>query len=406
MTEDQVRELGPAFAAYLARFRPDLGREQNAGHFADYCRGLLSDLPRKSVEPIALASGTAVRTLQEFLKTCAWDHPAARDHLQGLLADALAAQPDDGLGTIGIVDETSALKQGDRTPGVQRQYLGCVGKKQNGIVTVHLAAARGRFKALLDAELYLPQSWDADRPRCEAADIPADVVYRAKWRIALELLGRADGNGHHFDWVVFDEGYGGKPEFLAALDDTGQRYVGEVPATFAVRLGRSAQTTAAQDVFARPAGRRVRPRAFRVGHQTGPASVWQAKAVWVRLGSERHPGHRLAIARNRSTGEVKYFLTNAPAAVGLSRALVVGFRRWHVEHAFRVAKSEVGLSHYEGRSYVGLMRHLVLCLVVLGFVSVHTQRLRGEKPRPDPRAGVPGPERPVRCHVPAASRGE
>jgi SRSO17 transposase len=403
MTEAQIRDLGPAFARYLARYRPYLGREQNVGHFADYCRGLLTDLPRKSVEPIALGSGTAVRTLQAFLKTCAWGHPDVRDHLQRHLADVLAGQPDDGCGTIGIVDETSVVKQGDQTPGVQRQYLGCVGKLQNGIVTVHLAAARGRFKALLDGELYLPESWDADRERCADADIPDGVVYRAKWRIALELLDRAEGNGHHFDWVVFDEGYGCRPGFLTALGETERRYVGEVPANFAVRLGRSAATVAARDVFARPEVRRRRVRSSAVTHETGPASVWQAKAVWVRLGGEGSAGHRLVIARSRSTGEVKYFLTNAPAAVGLSRVLVVGFRRWHVEHTFRVAKSEVGLAHYEGRSYVGLMRHLVLCLVVLGFVATHTQRLRGEKPGPDPGAGVPGAQRSVWGGVPAAA---
>src|SRR3954470_2335004 len=129
MTEQEIKDLGPAFAAHLRRFRDGFGQARTAAHFGTYCRGLLTDLPRKSVEPIALASGTAVRTLQEFLKTCAWDHPAARDHLQGLLAAALTTQSDDGCGTIGIVDETSAVKQGDKTPGVQRQYLGCVGKK-------------------------------------------------------------------------------------------------------------------------------------------------------------------------------------------------------------------------------------------------------------------------------------
>ena len=157
------------------------------------------------------ACGTAVRTLQEFLKTCDWSHPDVRDHVQTCLAHALARQPDDGCGTVGIVDENRAVKQGDKTPGVQRQYLGCVGKAQNGVVTVHRAVARGRFKALLDGELYRPRSWDDDRDRCAAAAIPADVVYRAKWRIALELLGRADGNGHRFDGVTFDEGYGASP---------------------------------------------------------------------------------------------------------------------------------------------------------------------------------------------------
>ena len=208
------------------------------------------------------------------------------------------------------------VRQGDRTPGVQRQYLGCVGKTQNGIVTVHPAVARGRFQARLDAELYLPASWDADRDRCRDAGIPDEVTYRAKRRLARGLLGRADGNGHRLDWVVFDEGYGGKPEFLAARGPTGQRYVGEVPANLAVRVGRSAAATAARGVFARPAARRVRARAFRAGHETGPVSAWQAKGARVQLGHDRRPGHRLVVARSRSTGEVKYFITNAPAGVG------------------------------------------------------------------------------------------
>ena len=113
--------------------------------------------------------------------------------------------------------------------------------------------------------------------------------------------------------------------------------------------------------------------------------------------------HRLLLARNRATGEVKYFVTNARPGVGLKRVLVAAFTRWQVEHVIRLAKSEVGLTHYEGRHYRGLMRHLVLCTLVLGFVALHTERLRGEKPGPDAGAGVPGPERPVRRAAPAGA---
>src|SRR5579864_3711559 len=158
MTEQEIAGMTPAFAAYLGRFRDCFVQKRTAAHFDNYCRGLLSDLPRKSVEPIALACGTAVRTLQEFLTTAAWDHGQARDRLQRRLADHLGSLPADPLGTVGIIDETSCLKQGDQTPGVQRQYLGCAGKIANGIVTVHIGVARGRFQALLDADLYLPRS--------------------------------------------------------------------------------------------------------------------------------------------------------------------------------------------------------------------------------------------------------
>jgi hypothetical protein len=111
----------------------------------------------------------------------------------------------------------------------------------------------------------------------------------------------------------------------------------------------------------------------------------------------------LVVAINESTAEVKYFVTNA-ADEPLSRVLRVAFRRATIEHSFRVAKSEAGLMHYEGRQWVGLVRHLVLGLIVLGFVSVHTDRLRGEKPARDDGAGVPGAERPVRVDVPSEAR--
>src|SRR4051794_16784540 len=105
MTEQEIASLGPAFAAYLRRFPGCFGQAGTAGHFGPYCRGLLSDLPRKSVEPIALAAGTAVRTLQEFLVTARWDHAAARDTLQTHLGEVIAGLPADPLGTVGVVDE-------------------------------------------------------------------------------------------------------------------------------------------------------------------------------------------------------------------------------------------------------------------------------------------------------------
>ena len=126
MTEQEIAGLGPAFASYLGRYRDCFLQKRSAAHFDTYCRGLLSDLPRKSVEPIALLAGTAVRTLQEFLVTSQWDHEMMRDRLQQNLAQTVALLPNDLMGTVGVIDETSCRKWGDQTPGAQRQYLGCV----------------------------------------------------------------------------------------------------------------------------------------------------------------------------------------------------------------------------------------------------------------------------------------
>jgi SRSO17 transposase len=397
MTDQEITRVGSAFAAFLRRFRDCFRQDRTAGHFDSYCRGLLSDLPRKSVEPIALACGTAVRTLQEFLITADWDHDAARDTLQRHLADVLRALPADPLGTVGVIDETRCLKKGDRTPGVQRQYLGCAGKVDNGIVTVHVGVTHGRFQALLDAELYLPQSWDRDRDRCRRAGIPDDVRYRAKWRIALDELLRLNRNGVHFDWLVFDEGYGSMVPFLTLLSIAGQRFVAEVPVAFPARAAAGAAPRRADALLTAAAGRRG--RRYRIGRRTQPDARWRARSmrVWVR-----GRAYVLVVAVNEATAEVKYFLSNA-VSEPLRRLLAVAFRRATVEHGFRLAKSEAGLMHYEGRRYVGLVRHLVLALVVLGFVAVHTDRLRGGKPARDDGAGVPGAERPLRGGVPAAA---
>jgi SRSO17 transposase len=137
----------------------------------------------------------------------------------------------------------------------------------------------------------------------------------------------------------------------------------------------------------------------RLTRQTLGDQVWEVKAALVWLARKRGPTPQtywLIVARNVATGEVKYFVSNAPARTALLKLLRVAFRRWNVEHAFRVSKSELGFRHYEGRHYVGWQRHLVLCLLTLTFVAEHAERLRGEKSGGDARASVPGAEPAVR----------
>ena len=138
MTPDQMIVLGVAFAAHLRLFENCFVQERTVQHLHAYCRGLLSDLARKSIEPIALACGTAVRTLQEFLRDHVWDQGRMRDQLQQRLAHMPAPDTPDDLGTVGVIDETSVAKKGTKTPGVHRQWCGSRGKIDNCIVTVHL----------------------------------------------------------------------------------------------------------------------------------------------------------------------------------------------------------------------------------------------------------------------------
>jgi SRSO17 transposase len=387
MTDQEIADLGPAFSRYLGRYRDCFLQKRTAAHFHNYCRGLLSDLPRKTVEPIALAAGTAVRTLQEFLVTAAWDHDQARVLLQTHVKEHLAQLPPDDLGAVGVIDETSCRKQGDKTPGVQRQYLGCVGKIDNGIVTVHTGVAHGRFQALLDADLFLPKGWSDDRPRCEAAAIPKDKRYRAKWKLAFDQLLRLAQAGITFDWLTFDEGYGAKAPFLHLLGQLNQKFVAEVPVSFSVRAESGGKAQRADRLLTADDARRG--AWYRLKRLTTNDQRWRAARalVWVR-GRQ----YLLVVARNGVSGEVKYFVTNATAA-SVKRVLRVAFRRATIEHGFRLGKQEAGLMHYEGRHYDGLLRHLILALIVMGFVATHTDRLRGKKSAVDAGASVPGVER-------------
>src|SRR4051812_32785031 len=129
MTEQQLKALGPALAKYLDRYLFCCDYTQTFAHLGTYTRGLLSDLKRKTAQDIALKGGTPVRTMQEFLRDHVWDHDRVKQlHQQHTKEQLAAIDPADGLGTVGLIDETSAQKKGSKTPGVKRQHLGCVGK--------------------------------------------------------------------------------------------------------------------------------------------------------------------------------------------------------------------------------------------------------------------------------------
>src|SRR3989304_5571086 len=233
MDAETILRIKPTLTRFLHEFEPCMGRVTNRRHLETYVAGQLSDLRRKSVEPMADAAGQAPRTLQEFLGLLRWDEAAVRDRLQRRVARR-HAHPH----STGILDETSFAKQGEHTACVQRQYCGSRGKKDNCVVAVHLGYAAGDFHTLLAGDPSLPEeTWHEDRERCRAAGIPDDIVYRSKWQMGLEQVQRALSNGVRFAWLTFDEGYGGKPPFLrglGGLEWLGQNYVAEIPVDFMV----------------------------------------------------------------------------------------------------------------------------------------------------------------------------
>jgi SRSO17 transposase len=393
MTADQIRSLQPELAALLETFRPYMKRASNFRHLLAYVLGLLADLKRKSIEPIALAAGSAVRTLQEFLSFLDWDHEAANDHLQRLVVDCHRCER-----AIGVFDASGHVKQGHMTPGVQRQWCGETGKTDNCVVGQHLLYTDNHptnpFNCALASDLFLPEKWSEDRERCRKANIPDDVVHRPKWRMALDQLKHAIGNGVRFWFVVFDEDYGKVPQFWFELDALGQQAIGEVPKNFhvfakrpACRSMQRAHGSKRVDNLCRfsPLFREQQWRQVTVKDTTRGPAVWEVKAARVHLTDGSKPSrptdrqYGLIVARNPETSEIKYFISNASAGVSLEEMLTAAFARWHIEMWFERAKQEAGFGAFEVRTYRSLLRHWLCSRLAMYFLAAQTQRLRGEK---------------------------
>ena len=417
MDAKQMKQLKPMLNQYLRQFDDCFGRIEPTERLQAYVTGQLSDLPRKSIEPMADAAGLPPRNLQQFLSLHKWDENHMLDTLQQIVANEHPHPR-----SMGIFDETGHPKKGDKTPGVQRQWCGHAGKQDNCVVTVHLNYTAGDFHCLLDGELFLPESWAEDPLRCKEAGIPPSMTHRPKWKIALELWEHAVANGVRFEWVGADEGYGKVPEFLFYLDDRGQRYVVEVPVIFTGwlvkpaflhkehhphRTGRKrhfprlkAQSPSASSVqqllLHSPVLRKIPWEKFHIKDTTKGPMVWEAKAARFYLKREGLPtrAHWLIVARNvENPEEVKYFVSNAPEGTPLEVLLHVGFSRWHVERCFEEEKGELGLSHFEVRNYQSLHRHLILTAVSHLFLAKVHQQWREKKSGPD---GMPGSHRRVR----------
>jgi len=412
MDAKTIMKIKPAMNRFLKQFDGCFGRSSTRQYLPVYVRGQLSDLPRKSIEPMADAAGVPARNLQEFLGLYRWDEHRLRDQLQQYLASHYSHPH-----SVGVIDETSFVKKGDQTACVQRQHCGAVGKIENCVVSVHLVYAIPDFHTLIDGDLYLPKNtWDADRDRCRKAGIPDAVVFRTKPQIAADQVQRAVANGVRFAWLTFDEGYGRSVPFLRKLDQIGQNYVAEIPQDTMVRTACPEVLYKARPQDCRPGrGRqkqyprlkvknnapaevrhilnhspRLRQQDWKTYHvkdgTKGPM-VWKAKrlTVWQtdESGLPSRP-YQLVIARNAlDENEVKYFLSNASEQTPTELLLRVAFTRWTVERAFEDSKTELGMDHFEVRQYRSIQRHLILCCLSHLFLSEFCLKQREKKSQSD-----------------------
>ena len=409
MDVGELRKMRRNLDTFLGKFADCIKTKASRRLLGTYVRGQVSELERKSVEPMALAAGVAPRTLQEFLGLHRWDHQAMRRRVGEIVRDE-HGDPD----AILVIDETGCPKKGDKTAGVQRQYCGATGKVDNCVVTVNLGYATPAFHALIDSDLYLPKErWHEDRERCREAGIPDDVVYRRKWQIGLDMLKGAQELGLPGKYVTADEHYGDSTEFRSGVAALGSTYVVEVSCSTTGWLQKPRMTApkgghgkarARKDAPLAPGaprqrrvddlGQREAPRwqAYHIKESEKGPVVWEARVVRFFPAQEdlTAPARWLIVARNVLDTEVKYFLSNAPEDTDPRVLLHVAFSRWHIERIYQDAKMQVGFDHFEVRHYLPLMRHLILSMVSLLFLARETQRVREKKSVVEPPPGAVG----------------
>lgn len=355
-----LEELKQRLGALFGRIEP----RRAAFSFLD---GLLSGVERKTGWQLAERLGDpGPWRIQAVLGRGHWDADAARDLVRTYAIEKLSA--DDG---VLVVDETGFVKKGEHSVGVARQYSGTAGRVENCQIGVFLGYASRHGQALIDRQLYLPQEWSTDSVRREQARVPDDITFATKPQIACALLSAALDADVPCAWVLADAVYGSDKNLRMMLERRGKHYV------LAVRSNERLMT---DDRFLHHARGTAADLA-----ETLPSTAWERHAAgqgtkgprvydWARirlLRLQRAPReHWLLIRRSRKDKTDRaYYVVFAPTEASLADLARVAGRRWTIEECFQSAKGEVGLDHYEARSWHGWNRHITLAMLALAYLA-------------------------------------
>jgi SRSO17 transposase len=359
--------------AVAGRIAPRFARAEARRRAQAYLRGLLSPVARKNGWQVAEAVGDRTPyAVQHLLGRADWDPEAVRDDLRAYVVERLGDEQ-----AILVVDETGVVKKGRHSAGVAKQYVGCVGKVENAQVGVYLAYATPKGVAFLDRSLYLPEEWTDDPARCQTAGIPDAVQFATKPQLAQAQLERARAAGVLAAWVTADSVYGDDRHLRMWLEAHEQAYVLAVS-------GKEYVNDAATWTQ-----RRVSTLLKEL--RDVPAEAWQRLSAgdgekgprwydWYRLPlvPPLQEGYERSFLVRRSLSDpddVHAYVVFAPAGTPLADLVRVAGRRWTIEVAFEAAKGEVGLDHYEVRSWTGWSRHMTLALFAQALLTVVRQRL-------------------------------
>ncbi len=381
----QLTTWSQEFDCLLQRLQPRFHRPELRARVKAYVQGLLSSVSRKNSWQLAEQVGDATPYgLQHLLGRAQWDADAVRDDLQDYVHESMG-DPNAVL----IIDETSFLKKGVHSAGVQAQYSGTVGRVANCQVGVFLCYASDQGYSLIDRALYLPQSWLNDRERCAGAGIPKEIAFATKPVLAKQMLERALLSGIPARWVTGDEVYGRDVALRHWLESRHQAYVLTISTTSVV--GRDAIAATVQEFAA-----------------SWPAEEWQRLSCGQGSQGERYfdwmcmpinspdvnpwPYWILVRRSIEPPDHWDYFWVYAPPETSLQTMVQVAGRRWRIETSFETAKGEVGLDEYEVRTWTGWYRHITLAMLALAYLSVTRMR----SPTAGPKKGdAPTPQAPT-----------
>ena len=393
MTDAQLDRCRKRLEQFLLDLLELVGRSERRHWGSVYVRGLLLDGERKSVEPMAkrLSDGNE-QAMQQFVGQSPWEWEPVWERLGRRMVRELEPDP------IWVIDDTGFPKQGSHSVGVARQYSGTLGKTANCQVAVSLHEVCTEGAAVLSWRLYLPQSWMDDPQRCAEAGIPEVLKFRKKWELALEMIDQVRGWGLIDRIVVADAGYGDMAEFREELEKRELRYAVGI----ASNTGIWVEPPRPGPLKAKQTGRP--PSARRYGKQR-PMSVKEAaqhargwKKVRWREGSKgwlesrfwaarvqashgfhagREPGKQVWLLVEWPPGAaqpIRYFLCDLSANYSLRRLVRVAKARWKIEQDYQQLKEELGLDHYEGRSWSGWHHHVTLVMLAHSFLTLETLR--------------------------------
>ena len=387
---------------WLAPFIRALRHKTRARMCPAYVAGLIGAGDRKSVQPMAARDGdVGYDQLHHFIASGVWDAAP--------LEEALLAEADRMVGGADawlIIDDTALPKKGAHSVGVAPQYASSLGKTANCQSLVSLTLASREVPVMVGLRLFLPESWTSDPRRMARARVPENrQVALSKPEIAIEEIDRVIASGARFGCVLADSGYGSSGPFRQALSARGLLW--------AVGLSRRQNVYPADIALVFPAAKAGRPRKYHIAEQS-PVSVEAAlaDAKWQRISwrrgtkgrltclfaarrvrvadghkhrmrdqrMQRMPGEEVwLVGERRSTGEQKYYVSNLPPDVSLKKLAATIKARWVCEQAHQQLKEELGLDHFEGRSWTGLHRHALMTMIAYAFLQSRRLKAAGRK---------------------------